>query len=240
MKNINLVIIEGFDIMADLLRSFFLLYSSQFKIVGVANDGKKGIELIREYRPDAVVLDMVLPDVSGLTVMDSVINNDFIERPKFIIMSMDQSTQAKLMAIDHGADEFFSKPVELSSLAKSIITLVDNSKSPPSPLRDVLTDLGILPKHKGYQYVLSGIELATSDMTLLDALTKNLYPLIAKQHGTTAVRVERSIRHAIKTAWESGPSVHFGRYLDMHDPTARPPSNGFFIAGLVDYVRRNS
>ena len=100
---------------------------------------------------------------------------------------------------------------------------------------DMIHEIGIPAHIKGYHYLRDAIIMAVEDMDVLNAITKILYPTVAKKHQTTASRVERAIRHAIEVAWDRGDVDTLNGYFGYTIHSLRgKPTNSEFIAMIAD------
>ena len=102
----------------------------------------------------------------------------------------------------------------------------------------MIHELGVPAHIKGYQYLREAIMMAVEDIDMLGSITKILYPTIAKKYQTTASRVERAIRHAIKVAWSRGKMETLDALFGYTINTGKgKPTNSEFIALIADKIR---
>ncbi len=102
----------------------------------------------------------------------------------------------------------------------------------------ILQELGVPAHIKGYQYLRTSIILAVETPGVLEAITKVLYPDVAKEYETTPSRVERAIRHAIEVAWNRGKVETLNKYFSYTiSPCKGKPTNSEFIAMIADHIR---
>ena len=107
-----------------------------------------------------------------------------------------------------------------------------------SQVTAIIHDVGVPAHIKGYQYLREAILIAVKDMEVINAVTKVLYPEVAKRFGTTASRVERAIRHAIEVAWDRGDLETLQKYIGYTVSNAKgKPTNSEFIAMIADRLR---
>ena len=100
---------------------------------------------------------------------------------------------------------------------------------------NIIHEVGVPAHIKGYQYLRDSIKMAVTDMDILNSITKQLYPTIAKMHKTTPSRVERAIRHAIEVAWDRGDLETLQKYFGYTVSNAKgKPTNSEFIAMIAD------
>lgn len=223
--------------------------NEKIDIVGVAADGAEALELIRKEEPDVAVLDIAMPRIDGLGVLEKLDKEDGITKKPIVIMltalNKDETVQK---AVNLGAGYFMVKPVDMDILESRIVELCNNPKTStyaPDRVRNLDRDVTRLiqqmgmPAHlKGYQYLRDAIILVVEEMNLMGAVTKELYPMIAEKYNTTPSRVERAIRHAIELAWDRGNiemiNKFFGYTINMD---RGKPTNSEFIAMVADRLR---
>ena len=99
----------------------------------------------------------------------------------------------------------------------------------------IIHEIGVPAHIKGYQYLREAIILTINDMDMINAVTKALYPEVARKFGTTPSRVERAIRHAIEVAWDRGDLETLQKYFGYTVSNAKgKPTNSEFIAMIAD------
>jgi len=127
---------------------------------------------------------------------------------------------------------------QFSSSTSPSVTTVGSEHNLVSEVTEVMHQIGIPAHVKGYQYIREAILMVVEDVSLLGAITKELYPGIAKKYDTAASRVERGIRHAIELAWERGPKDTLKRIFGYSmNIECQKPTNSEFIAVLADKFR---
>ena len=228
-------------------------------IVGEAHNGLEAIELVQTQEPDLIILDLVMPNLDGLGVLERINARTGMMRPKIIMLTAFGQESLTHQAMTLGVDYFILKPFDLDILGKRIRTLTQGlpSSAPiqystTSPVvttvgsklnlvaevTNVMHKIGIPAHVKGYQYIREAILMVVEDVSLLGAVTKELYPGIAKKYDTASSRVERGIRHAIELAWERGHTDTlkqiFGYSMNVD---RQKPTNSEFIAILADKFR---
>ena len=231
---------------------------TQCRLIGTYEKGDLLLENIREEVPDIVIIYPVLPEIDGIGVIERVRAEALYDNVRFIIAA--QKNLTKVLDVLQVRKNVCFLPWENNeaALAKCIIEISSNNNMSGniSQSEDIVVkqgnyqkDLNLLvtsmiheigvPAHiKGYIYLRTAILMAVDNMDILNAVTKQLYPDIAKEHGTTDTRVERAIRHAIEVAWERGniDMIHdlFG-YTIQADKGK--PTNSEFIALMADRIR---
>lgn len=213
---------------------------------------KNGIAVLEELEAtgyDAVIMDVFMPGADGIEVLEKM-NNLLIKRPIAVLLSAVNSSEFEEHLIGAGADYYFIKPVEAETVVKRIEGLLNwqaekgkrkgyiKRNNLDVIISDTLCQIGVPAHIKGYHYARASIKLCIDDPELLSAVTKLLYPMVAKQFKTTASRVERAIRHAVEVAWSRGDvdvlSSYFGYTVNAQKGK---PTNSEFIAMLADRIR---
>ena len=258
MKKIKIGIVDDNREFCEILEDFFRK-RDEIELVFIAHDGLKAIEYIKKEQPDILILDMVMPHLDGLGVLETINNIELEKYPRTIVLSAVGQAQITQKAISLGAEYYIVKPFNLDILMKRISQLagVDDQDNKMQYARAILTDkngkeeknleieitniiheVGVPAHIKGYHYLRDAILMVVEDMDLLGAVTKELYPAIAKANNTTPSRVERAIRHAIEVAWNRGKletiDALFG-YTVQNDKGK--PTNSEFIAIIADKLR---
>ena len=233
----------------------------EIEIVFTANDGMQTVDSVLREKPDILILDMIMPYLDGLGVLERLNAVDLEPMPKVIVLSAVGQESITQKAIHLGAEYYIVKPFDLNVLAKRIhqmsglremsgqVNRVNAVRSVLSgeeaknndleiDITNIIHEVGVPAHIKGYQYLRNAITMVVEDMDLLGAVTKELYPAIAKLNNTTPSRVERAIRHAIEVAWNRGKietiNALFG--YTVHNDKGKP-TNSEFIAIIADKLR---
>ena len=259
MEKLNVAIADDNERMVQLLETL-INSDEELQVVGKAGDGEALYEIIKEKEPDVVVLDIIMPKLDGLSVMDRVSRDASLKsRPSFIVISAVGQEKITEDAFSMGADYYMLKPFDNGMVLNRIKRARKGRERNFSEVRKVnayekkaeymernletdvtnmIHEIGVPAHIKGYQYLRDSIIMAVKDMDTLNSITKILYPTIAKMHQTTASRVERAIRHAIEVAWSRGKmdtiDELFG-YTVRNDKGK--PTNSEFIALIADRIR---
>ena len=218
-----------------------------FEILEAPN-GPKCLELLNAWGSDIsiVLLDIHMPELDGFALLDRMAK--LPARPKTILVSAFYREQMVMQAMEQGAAYFMAKPCEAGSLLERMRQAVRNGETEeesPVALERLVTsiihEVGVPAHIKGYQYVREAIILAVQDMDVINAVTKVLYPEVARRYNTTPSRVERAVRHAIETAWDRGDLETLQRYFGYTvSNTKGKPTNSEFIAMIADRIRLQS
>lgn len=216
-------------------------------------DGQKLLEMVEAHKPDAILSDIFMPSIDALGVMNSIFTSNSLYNPLYFVMSGFSSTRLESEALAAGAAYFFIKPFDFSVLAERMLQMSGKVKRSDaliqsnSPLTDsdlelmiteIMHQIGVPAHIKGYHYLRDAIMLSIKTPDMINAITKILYPSIAKEHNTTSSRVERAIRHAIEVAWDRGNVDVLNSYFGYTIHTNRgKPTNSEFIAMISDKLR---
>ncbi len=248
MKTANIVILESNEEFAEELKEYFSR-QTDFNVCAVCGNGNTGITYVNQFKPDAIVLNLVLSGVDGFGVLDYIRNSGC--NCSAIVVSNFPDDKLIFSCIAHGAKYYFVKPVSAQSIAERLRDLLSTRESGykiAADVRDkrrvasvdekisnIFISIGIPPHIKGYAYLREGIKMAIENPSLINNITKELYPDIAAKFSTSASKVERAIRHAIEVAWNRGRvdaiNAIFGVrvYIGSEKPT-----NSEFIALVAD------
>ena len=283
MEKIKLMIVDDNRGFVDVLSEHFKA-TEDVEVIGVARDGAEAIGMIETFSPDVVLLDMIMPKLDGMGVLEHVFHapnfRDSI-KPKFIMISSFVQEVMIQKAMLLGASYFMIKPFDLMTLTQRIRTVANegklyvlqesyvpaqayatgttgiapyiptfpqiehrsvqeqtnNSKEEVAVTR-LMLEIGVPANIRGYQYLRDAILITVEEPQAITAITKTLYPCIAKKYETTPSRVERAMRHAIEVAWSRGHVEMFHQVFGYSINTGKgKPTNGEFIAMLADRVR---
>lgn len=235
----------------------YLAQEEDLVLAAVTGDGAEALKMVREMKPDVLLLDTILPSLDGMALLERLEKKDK-EQTSVIILSAFGKDALAEEAFSMGAKYFLLKPFDTESLlqkirqcrskkpAERIFTIGDRRKSGEGRenvsleivVTDIIHEIGVPAHIKGYQYLRDSILMAVHDMDILNSITKQLYPAIAVQNHTTASRVERAIRHAIEVAWSRGKmdtiDALFGYTVNAGKGK---PTNSEFIALIADKIR---
>ena len=221
---------------------------SGYEIVGIAADGQRAVELMRAARPDVLVLDLMLSKKDGISVLKAVSGME--RRPITLATSVFVTQYVSAAAANLGVRYLMLKPCDMTALVERLeeIRGGDGQKaaekrrpdktSIESMVTGIIHEIGVPAHIKGYQYLREAIIIAVNDMDVINAITKVLYPQVAKTFGTTPSRVERAIRHAIEVAWDRGDLDTLQRFFAYTvSNTKGKPTNSEFIALIADRLQ---
>ncbi|HEX3029414.1 MAG TPA: sporulation transcription factor Spo0A [Clostridia bacterium] len=258
-KKIQVVIADDNREFGDILCEY-LNNQNDIEVVGVARDGLEAYDLIMTKSPDIAVLDIIMPHLDGLGVLEKVNSNAMSKRPLFIILSAVGQDKITQRALALGAEYYVVKPFDMDVLVSRIRQLKDvnpsniirpehtndvrmthhasSSRNLEVEVTSIMHEIGVPAHIKGYQYLRDAIMMVVKDLDIINSITKQLYPTIAKEYNTTPSRVERAIRHAIEVAWSRGQvdtiDSLFGYTVNI---CKGKPTNSEFIAMVADKLR---
>ena len=219
-----------------------------FHVLGTASDGELAIRMIEEKKPDILVLDLMLPKKDGIGVLKAISGME--RKPITLATSAFVTGYVSTAAANLGVRYLMLKPCDMGALVERLeeIRGGESLRYPVSRRADktnieslvtnIIHEIGVPAHIKGYQYLREAIIIAVNDMDVINAITKVLYPQVAKTFGTTPSRVERAIRHAIEVAWDRGDLDTLQRFFGYTvSNTKGKPTNSEFIALIADKLQ---
>ena len=263
MTALNVAIAEDNPKTMELLNDM-LKNEDGIEVVGNAETGDEAYKMIVTSKPDVVLLDVIMPGMDGVEVMEKVKTEGNLEKnPCFIVVTAAGSENVTEDAFRMGASYFIMKPFKKEVLVDKIrrignygskprgLNLAGARKVKPyesmldymeqnleNDVTQILHEIGVPAHIKGYQYLRDAITISVEDQDMLTSVTKVLYPTIAKKHQTTPSRVERAIRHAIEVAWSRGSMETINEIFGYTVSNGKgKPTNSEFIALLSDKIR---
>ena len=215
---------------------------TNFEVVFDA-DGGNARQCIETIPADVVITELIMRGEDGFALLEKY------RDVRFIVATELKSEGFVIRALDLGAKYYLVKPLEYGVQEQRITNAAEGEKLgakllPPKSVSEKTLDERIsnifvtvcIPAHiKGYQFLREGIKLAVDDPPIINAITKSLYPSIARKFGTTSSKVERAIRHAIEVAWNRGKIENINSVFGVKVyNSSEKPTNGEFIALLAD------
>ena len=238
----------------------YLDSQEDMEVIATARDGLEAVDKLMNIDTDIAILDVIMPQLDGLGVLEAI-NEKLDAIPLCIMLSAVGQDKVTTRSMSLGAQYYVVKPFEMEVLVKRIRELIKNQpmESLSPVLKDVKTtyievdtnklnleakvtniihDVGVPAHIKGYQYVRDGIIMAVKNADIINQITKQLYPDLAKKYKTTPSRVERAIRHAIEVAWNRGQIESMENIFGYTVNSNRgKPTNSEFIAMIADKLR---
>jgi len=224
----------------------YLNETGMFIIEDFAFDGRQACELTNRYKPDLLILDLLMPVLDSFAVLEELAGSGYHEATKVVMTSAVGLDFVLKKAENYHVDYVFIKPFEKEVFKRRLIELMshDNNQTRVFERAEARADaivtrhiktVGITANIKGYHYLRDAILMVYQDFDLMSRLTTGLYASVASKYNSTPQRVERAMRHAIETAWNRGNIKvleDFFGYTILD--TKGKPTNGEFIAMLAD------
>lgn len=235
------------------------------EVIGIAQDGLEAIDMINNTKPDVAILDVIMPHLDGLGVLERIQSSEMDKKPLCIILSAVGQDKITTRAIELGAQYYVVKPFDIDVLIKRIkelkfynpiavrntaigreyktpyIDVLPNKKDAENLealVTNIIHEIGVPAHIKGYQYLREAIMMVVNNIDIINQITKQLYPEIARRYRTTPSRVERAIRHAIEVAWGRGDGDAVESIFGYTVSAAKgKPTNSEFIAMIADKLR---
>lgn len=259
MEKLNIAIADDNERVLELLDGI-ISKEDDMEIVGKANNGEDVYNIIKTKEPDVVLLDIIMPKLDGLSVMEKIGHDKTIKKhPAFIVITAIGQEGITEDAFNLGANYYIMKPFDNDMLVGRIKSIRESmgrkvaetrkvnayesrndylERNLETDVTNIIHEIGVPAHIKGYQYLRDAIIMSVKDMDMLNSITKVLYPTIAKMHQTTPSRVERAIRHAIEVAWSRGKMDTIDELFGYTVSNGKgKPTNSEFIALIADKIR---
>ena len=229
-----------------------LLSSYGMEVILTKKDGSELLAAIKIEKPDIVLADVFMPRTDIMGVLEAVNKMSEEEKPIMFAMCNFDNPLLESKALEKGVSYYFIKPFSVEMLAKRIVQFTGyNSPQLPNSLKsptnhneleimvtDIIHQIGVPAHIKGYHYLREAIMLSVNNPDMINSVTKQLYPTVAKKFQTTSSRVERAIRHGIEVAWDRGNVDVLNSYFGYTIHIGRgKPTNSEFIAMIADKLR---
>ena len=244
----------------------YIQSQEDLEVIGIAKDGEEAVEMITNVTPDVALLDVIMPHLDGIGVLEKLNMLNIDKKPMCIMLSAVGQDKITQRAISLGAEYYVVKPFDIELLIKRIKELKNYRPEENTngfygreikpryvdiPLKgentqehlealvtNIIHEVGVPAHIKGYQYLREAIIMVVNDIDVINQITKSLYPKIAHKFGTTASRVERAIRHAIEVAWGRGDQKSVENIFGYTISAVKgKPTNSEFIAMIADKLR---
>ena len=236
------------------------------EVIGIAKDGEEAIDMITNVMPDVALLDVIMPHLDGIGVLEKLNIIKCDKKPMCIMLSAVGQDKITQRAVGLGAEYYVVKPFDIELLIKRIKELknfrpnqnvnnfitkeikqqyveipndgIKNQENLEALVTNIIHEVGVPAHIKGYQYLREAIIMVVNDIDVINQITKSLYPKIAMKFNTTPSRVERAIRHAIEVAWGRGDQKTVENIFGYTISAAKgKPTNSEFIAMIADKLR---
>ena len=223
-----------------------LKQSERYAVVGTANDGARAIDLLREVKPEILVVDTMLAQADGVAVIKAA--NAMEKKPMLLVLADFMTEFVSNLLVSLGVQYVLLKPCAPRAVLERLEEMRGTAARKPyvrsheanieAMVTSMIHEIGVPAHIKGYQYLREAIIIAVNDMEVINAITKVLYPQVAKTFATTPSRVERAIRHAIEVAWDRGDLETLQRFFGYTvSNTKGKPTNSEFIALIADKLQ---
>lgn len=257
MGKLKIAIADDNKELVKTMNSYFQQHP-ELEVIWTAHNGKVCLSLLEENKPDLLLLDIIMPHLDGIAVLDTIKGNPDIADMHIIMLTAFGQEDVMAQAGSLGASYFMLKPFEFERLVTQIFQIAGTQKQVrptmqstvgvedealtqralDNTITSIIKEIGVPAHIKGYAFLREAIQMVYTDNDLLGSVTKVLYPDIAEKYKTTPSRVERAIRHAIEVAWNRGNydtiSKIFG--YTVHHLKSKP-TNSEFIAMIADKIR---
>lgn len=257
MNKVKVAIVDDNSELVKALEEY-LSQQPEIDVISTATNGKQCLKMLESQVPDVLLLDIIMPHLDGLAVLETIHENPQLNSMQVIMLTAFGQEDVMKQAAELGASYFLLKPFEYDRLASKILQVggkkvekqkrvsVLQSSTPQkmdqrqldATITAIIKEIGVPAHIKGYAYLREAIQMVYLDVDLLGSITKILYPDIAKKFDTTPSRVERAIRHAIEVAWNRGNYESISKMFGytVHHLKSKP-TNSEFIAMIADKIR---
>ena len=246
-KQIRLLIVDDNAPLAAEI-SAFMNAQQEIEVVGTAENAREALEMVKLVHPNAIVADLIMPQTDGFFLLEKLSGGEYGPMPKIIMLSAVSSESLYARAIALGATYYMNKPFSMDTLYQRLLDFFDlrkldiqkqpalvRSKSLDERITSIFLSIGIPAHIKGYQFLKEAIKLVIKKPEIINSITKQLYPSIARNFETSPSKVERAIRHAIEVAWNRGRIENLNTIFGYNIYTKNDkPTNGDFIALIAD------
>ena len=248
-RNINLLITENREDFTQ--ESMDLFQKAEITPIFCTKDGEEVLRKIQTETPQVVLMDLFMPKLDSIGIMKAVKRTmSAKEKPVYVVFSSFDSPALEREVMNQGASYFVIRPYNLENLLDNILGMLKNEKNDGGikalnngarmevKVTEILHQIGVPAHIKGYHYLRDSIIMSIEHPEIINAVTKQLYPSVAKKYETTSSRVERAIRHAIEVAWDRGDVDILNSYFGYTIHISRgKPTNSEFIAMIADKLR---
>ena len=242
-KRVSVILADASEDYRNLLKKT-MENAGDFQVVGSTGSGTDALHLIQQMQPQLVVMDLVLPELDGFGLLRKL-KEMGAHAPRVLVVSAFCAQRTVYQAVELGVWYCLPKPCNEPSLLELMRQAAKPEEEPGdfSPALEgqvtaIIHEIGVPAHIKGYQYLREAILLAVRDMDVINAVTKVLYPEVARRFSTTPSRVERAIRHAIEVAWDRGDLETLQKYFGYTVNSAKgKPTNSEFIAMIADRLQ---
>lgn len=225
---------------------------NKIEVYYIHKNGDTLLNAVREISPYIVCTEFFMPNLDALGVISNI-KKERRALPYFIVTTEHTSPLLERELTTAGVKKIITSPFKKVNLFEQMVHIVQNKNNTPYnedanlalklQITEILHQIGVPAHIKGYDFLRKSIILAVNDRTIINSVTKRLYPEVAEMSGTSSTRVERAIRHAIEIAWDRGREDVFIKYFGYTiDGLRGKPTNSEFIAMISDmlYLQQGS
>ncbi len=220
------------------------------EVLGLCTEGQDAVRIITELQPDIALMDSFLPGRSSCDILEGLQEVGYRKETVFAVLSQVANDRMAQKVMAAGGDLFILMPLDYQFIRDRFKVLLDKKRAGKEEPMDegqfeleryvaeLMHEVGVPAHIRGYDYIRDSIMLSLNDRNMLKAITKDLYPTVAKNNNTTASRVERAIRHAIEVAWGRGDIDTLNAIFGFTVKSSKgKPTNGEFISMLTERIR---
>lgn len=253
MDKIRVMLADDNQNILALLTDFFSR-KDEVEVVAKVSDGTEIADAVREKQPDILVMDIIMPRRDGFMALEEIASMEETLRPKVIVLTGLSRDDFIMRAIALGASYYMVKPFDMNLLHSRILEVAGATtpvasegaseiaaaeESVDERITSLFLTLGIPAHIKGYQYLRTAVHMVLENREVINRITKELYPGIARRFETSPSKVERAMRHAIEVAWSKGRldtvnRMYGYKVFDAMDK----PTNGECISCISELVKR--
>lgn len=237
VKTISILIVDDNIEFCNVLNEY-LNQCADLSVKGIAMDGIEAIHMIKEQAPDVVILDLIMPQLDGIGVLERISEMQLLHKPMIIVLSAIGNDTFIQKALELGAEYYILKPFDINILLSRIrqlysekndlkrenISVIRNgaedvsgkeNKSMEQIIACLISNMGIAPNIAGYRYLREAIILAVENPMVLKSVNRHIYQNIANKHNTTARNVDRAIRCAVSSVLKKNPNIEMGKWNEL-------------------------
>lgn len=224
----------------------------QFEIAGVAYDGREAVSMIIDKMPDIVILDIIMPRLDGIGVLEKMRELGLNDKIKFVVLSAVGQDHITSRALGLGATYYVVKPFDINVFFERLGQMTQKVRdeegnrdqggaeeaSMEAKIIELLANIGVPPHIKGYKYIIEGVKYLSIHEFEDVKITTDLYPTIADTFGTNRTSVERAIRNAIEISLNRGNlEVMLEIFAGVSGVKKRKITNSEFLTGIFTHLK---
>ena len=215
-----------------------------FRVEATANDGAEALKLIEELQPDILVTELLLREIDGLGLLRNLRQRGILLRTIVVSGFFSDTVASELSSL--GVMYYYPKPCRMTEIVTCIRQLLLRETEAPQKrsshrydeeITEAFLNAGVMPHLQGFRFLREATRRAIEDRSILDGVTKILYPELARTFNTTPECIERSMRNALESAWRNGDEERRRQYFGSHLSRMQSrPTNSRFILMVADMV----